>query len=324
MTPDFQILADDADVTAAIRAGLVSLTITDKEGLSSDELEFEVRDPLGKIALPRRGVTLRPAIGWKGKALVPKGAYEVDEVEHKGPHDTIRVKGRAAEFTGPIKDQRDESYHDTTLGDVLRRVASRNGLTPEIAADLAKAPIAHLDQTNESDANLLARLGKENGALATIKDGRLVFVKAGAGETAKGDKLPQATITRDASVDHSFTIQEGKGGETSVKARYHDLDTGETKTTTAGEAGGATKTLREVYPTQARAAAAATAAADKIKRDRRELTLTLAVGRPDLIAGRPLKLTGWRPEIDGVAWVIEELTHTIDDKGLTTKLKAKG
>lgn len=324
MTPDYRLTADTVDVTDATRAGLVSLTVTDKEGLTSDEIELTLDDTHGRIALPRPKALLRVWIGFRGHALVPKGTFEVDEVEHSGPPDRIRIKGRAAQMTGKIKEQRQLSYHDTTLGDVLRQIAARNELTPVIGADYAALPLAHLDQTNESDTNLLARLGTENGAIATVKDGRLVFVKAGTGTGADGAKLPTATITRDSSVDHTFTIQEGKGGETGVKALFHDLATGETKAAAAGDTTGPTKTLREVYPTEHRAAAAATAAASQIKRDQRELSLRLAVGRPELIAGQPLTVTGFRPEIDGVAWVIEEVTHTLDGGGLGTSLKAKG
>jgi uncharacterized protein len=256
--------------------------------------------------------------------LVPKGAYEVDEVEHSGPPDKIRIKGRAAQFQGKIKEQRQDSYHATTLGDVLSKIAGRNELTPAVAADLAAIPVTHLDQTNESDANLLTRLGREHDAIATIKDGRLVFVRAGSGTSASGADLPTATIARTASVDHAYTVQDREGSDTGVKAMWHDTDKGETKTTLSGDETGPVKTLREVYPTEHQAQAAATAAASQIKRDQRALSLSLAVGRPDLIAGQPLRVTGFRPEIDAVAWTIEELTHALDDGGLTTKLKAKG
>lgn len=109
-----------------------------------------------------------------------------------------------------------------------------------------------------------------------------------------------------------------------MKALWHDTDTGETKAATAGDPAGSVKTLREVCPTEHRAAAAASAAADKTKRDRRELNLTLALGGPEIVAGQPLELVGFRPEIDDVDWTVEELTHTLDDKGLITKIKAKG
>lgn len=94
----------------------------------------------------------------------------------------------------------------------------------------------------------------------------------------------------------------------------------------AGDAaGGTTKTLRRMYPSEEQAQAAAVAAVTQAKRRQREIHLQLAVGKPELIAGQPLRLTGWRREIDEVPRVVEEATHTLDgDGGLTTSLTAHG
>lgn len=324
MTPDYQILADDADVTASIRGQLASLTITDKEGMDSDEFELVVTDPLGKIVLPKRGVIIRPSIGWKGRGLVAKGAFEVDEVGHAGPPDVVRIKGRAAQFRGKIKEQREQSYTDQTLGQILKSVAGRNGLTPAIDASLAGIRIPHLDQTNESDANLLTRLGQDFDAVATVKDGHLVFLPTGSGRGASGAPLPTYRLTRSKGVTHDFTISDREGEDTGVKAKWRDLDGAETKEALAGDAGGTVKTLRAVYPTEEQAAAAATAAVAKAKRDQRKLSLDLAVGDPEIVACQPLKVSGFIPEIDEVDWTIEDVTHTLDEGGLVTKLTAKG
>ena len=54
-------------------------------------------------------------------------------------------------------------------GKAVRTIATRNHLTPIIPQDLATTPTAHIDQTAESDANLLTRLAQEYGAIATVK-----------------------------------------------------------------------------------------------------------------------------------------------------------
>lgn len=325
MTPDYRLVADAVDVTDSFRGQLVQLTITDKQGTDSDELELTVTDRDGRIVLPRRGVKLRVWVGWRGSPLIDKGTYQVDEVEHSGPPDIVRIKGRAAELQGAIKEQRDTSYHGQTLGDILGQVAGRHGLTPAVDATLAATKIGHIDQTNESDLNFVTRLGKDYDAAASVKDGHLVFVPAGAGRSAAGVPLPVLTIARTATVSHSFTISDREGGDTAVQAQYRDKGAAETKAAVAGDGNaGTTKTLRRVYPTEGEAAAAATAAVTQAKRAQHELKLTLDHGRPELIAGQPIRLTGWRPEIDGVPWIVEDLTHTLDDSGLRTSLSAKG
>lgn len=326
MTPAYSIVVDGDDVTSAFQGQLNSLTITDKTGTDSDELEIEVTDPAGRIALPSRGVMVRVSIGWDG-ALVDKGTYEIDEVEHSGPPDVIRIKGRAAQLQGKVKEQREASYHDVTLGQIVSTIADRLELIAAIDPKLAATKVGHLDQTNESDANFLTRLGKQYGATATIKDGRLVFVPAGAGTGAGGKALPSITLTRDKSVSHRFTIAD-RDATTAVEAQWQDTDTGQTKTvTTAGDDSGTgtvTK-LKPVYPTEDQAQAAAVAAKTEATRAQREIHLTLAVGRPEMVAGGPMTLQGWRSEIDEVDWVIDDVTHTLTDgEGLTTALTAKG
>lgn len=328
----WRITADDQDVTAAIIGRFVSLTITDKPGVDSDEVELTVHDRDGKLALPRRGVILRVAIGWAGQSLIDKGSYQVDEVEHSGPPDVVKVKAKAAGLgkDSTIKEQRDHSWSDKSLADVLSDIAKRNGLTAAIDADLGKAKLAHIDQTNESDANFLTRLGQQYDATATIKDGRLIFLPNGSGKSASGIALPSYSLTRKATVNHSLSLKDRDGDsdddeKDGVKAQYRDLAAAETKTALAGSESGSVKTLRRVYPTEGEAQAAATAAKAKAKRDAREIRLSCAVGMPDLIAGQPLRLSGWRPEIDEIKWVVEDVTHTLDGSGgLQTSLTAKG
>lgn len=323
MKPVYRILADDQDVTAALRGQLVEITITDKEGMDADECEITVTDPASRIVLPRRGVILRPAIGWAGGALVEKGAYKVDEVEHSGPPDHVRIKARGAGLSGPLIEPRDESYHQQTLGDILRAIAARNDLQPVIDPGLAAISLPHIDQARESDLHFVTRLSLDHDAIGTIKEGRLIFLPAGAGTTASGAGLPAATIRRGAGVSHVFTITDREAAD-GATALYRDMETAETKEVTAGNSDGQKTALRRTYPDEAAATRAAEAAVKAAQRQQCEITLELAVGRPDLIAGQPLTLTGWRQEIDAVSWVIEDVTHTLTNTAMTSRVKAKG
>lgn len=324
MTPEFRLIADDADVTAAIAARLVKLTLTDKKGMEADELTIEIEDGGGRVALPRTGVTLTLALGWQGAALIPKGTFEVDEVSHSGPPDIIAITARAADFRGNLKDQREASYHDTTLGAVLEAIAARNDLSPAIHADLAKTAIAHLDQTNESDANLLTRLGKDYGAVSTIKAGRLLFLPEGKGVTATGRALPATTIRRSEGDRHSFTSTDRAKTVTGVKAKWQNYATGKAEEVLAGADGGSVKTLKRLFPTEKEARAAAEAAMKKKRRSGHEFRVTLALGRPEILASAPVRFVGWREEIAEIDWITGDITHTLDASGgLTTEVVAE-
>lgn len=324
MTPLYRILADDADVTAAIAKRLVKLTLTDKKGMEADELSITIEDGGGRVALPRTGVTLSLALGWEGGALIDKGRFEVDQVEHSGPPDEITITARAADFRGGLKDQREASYHDTTVGAILETIAARNDLKSAIHADLAKIAVAHLDQTNESDANLITRMGKDYGAVATIKAGRLLFIPEGKGVTASGRALGLTTIRRSDGDRHSFTASDRESTTTGVKAKWHNLASGKAEEVLAGDDSGSVKTLKRLYPTAKEAMAAAEAAMGKKKRSGHEFRTTLALGNPAVLASAPVRFVGWRAEIAAIDWITGDITHTLDATGgFTTEVVAE-
>ncbi|MFM4810630.1 phage late control D family protein, partial [Aeromonas hydrophila] len=98
--PAYQVLVDGKDISAAIRPRLMSMTITDNRGFTADTIEITLDDSDGKLDMPRRGATLHALIGWQGSALVDKGTYKIDEVEHGGAPDVLTIRGKSADLRG--------------------------------------------------------------------------------------------------------------------------------------------------------------------------------------------------------------------------------
>ena len=46
-------------------------------------------------------------------------------------------------------------------------------------------------------------------------------------------------------------------------------------------------------------------------------------GDPSIRAGAPLIYVGVRPELDGISFIIETATHTLNKSGYTTQVEAK-
>lgn len=318
MTPDFRLIADAADITDALRTQLLQLRLTDKRGLEADELEITLNAP-ATLALPPKGARLEVALGWRGRGLVDKGVFVSDPPRFRGPPDEIIITAKAADFGSPLRENRSAAYHGQTLGGILGAVAERHGLSSVIEGGLAATAIDHLDQTNESDVNLIRRLGDQYDAIATIKEERLLFVPAGKGITASGAPLPVAVIDRSDTDRYEFGPASGDSDVTGVKAKWRALGPGKTKEELAGKDGN-TRTLKRTYPTQAEARAAAEAAWAKTQRGQYELSLSLVHGRPDLIAGQPVTVTGWRSEITGRDWVAKDITHTLTNSRFTTEV----
>lgn len=322
--PDFRVTLGDTDLTDKLRPRLVSLTLSEKRGDEADQLDIVLDDSDGGLAIPPEGATLRLALGWKqGRDVTPglieKGSFKVDDVSHSGPPDQVRIRARAADFTSDIRNRREQAWQNTTLGAVLTEVAGRNGLEPCIAANLASITLPTISQSRQSDIAFLRRLGRENDAVATIKDGKLIFARKGAGTTASGILLPTLAIRRNAGDGHNWQRQK-RDGQAGVTASWHDRKAAKRQTVTIGEKDGA-KRLRKTFADEASARRAATAEQARLKRAPATLDMRLALGRADIYVDLRASVSGIKAGIDGT-WLVSELTHSLDSGGgFTTSLK---
>ncbi|MCW2410862.1 MULTISPECIES: contractile injection system protein, VgrG/Pvc8 family [unclassified Sphingobium] len=324
---DWRVTLDGVDLSDRLRPRLVSLSLSERRDDEADQLDIVLSDTDGGLAIPREGAVLSVEIGWKQGRNVPiglvhKGSFKVDDVTHAGPPDQITIRARSADFTSEIRNRREGSWKDTTLGAILRDVAGRNGLTAKVAPDLSSIALASIAQSRESDVAFLRRLGREHDAVSTIKSGNLIFARKGAGATTSGKALPQIEIPRSHVSSHSWQRQKREGQE-GVAASWHDRGEAKRKSVTVGAQKDA-KRLRKVYPDEASATQAAIAERDRLKRAPATLDLTLALGRPDATPEAGFTVSGFKDEIDATRWLITEVTHRLDKSGgYTSALRAE-
>ncbi|MFW9571077.1 phage late control D family protein [Xanthomonas euvesicatoria pv. euvesicatoria] len=317
-TPQWRVVLDGTDLTERIAPRLLDLTLTECRGGEADQLDLRFHDHDGKMALPKRGVRLAVALGWKATGLVDKGTFIVDEVEYSGAPDIITVRARSADLTADMRTRRERSWHNTTLGAVLNALAGEHGLTPRVADALARTKLPHLDQVNESNMNLLTRLGQRFDAVATVKGGALVFAPIGAGTTATGKPLPTVTLTRRDGDQHRYSVAD-RDAYTGVRAYWVDKGKARRQSALVGTDDNA-KRLRESYADEATARQHAHAELERVKRGLAKFEINLAIGRPDLFPGLQVRLNGFKPGIDSMKWLTVKATHNIDGHGLTTAL----
>lgn len=317
---DFRLTLDGVDLTPRFRPRLATLTLTEQRSDQADQLDLVLTDQDGQLAIPRTSAVITLELGWLGSPLISKGAFKVDEVEVAGSPDVISLTARSADFTSGFRRRREGSWRSTTLGAALRELAARQGLSPRIDATLAATPLQVLDQSQESDAALLRRLGREHDAVATVKAGTLIFMPIGAGRTSGGAALPGFVITRRSGDGHRWRRAE-RDAYSGVEATWHDSDGAERRTALAGDASNA-KRLRRTYASEASAKRAAQAELGRVARSKATMSYTLALGRPDLFPELIGQVQGFKPEIDQSRWVIERCVHTLSgDGGLTTALE---
>lgn len=360
VAPAYMLTLDGEDITQNFSDRLIGLTMTDNRGFEADQLDIALDDTDGLVELPPRGASLTLWLGWQGSALVNKGGFTVDEIEHRGAPDTLTIRGRSADFRGSLNSRREQSWHDTTLGVIVETIAQRNKLTASVADSLKAIAIPHIDQTQESDAAFLSRLAERNGASVSVKAGKLLLLKAGSAMTASGKPIPQMTVERGDGDRHQFAIadreaytgvtakwlhtkdpkpqkqkvklkrkpkeqhlralQHPKAAKTSTKAREKKAQEAREGEYMAGESDNVLE-LTTIYATKAQAMRAAQAKWDKIQRGVAEFSITLATGRADLFPETPVAVKGFKRVIDEQAWIISRVVHSLNGSGFTTDLE---
>lgn len=308
MRPDFRIVLGESDLTDRFRERLLTVTVVDNSGEDGDTLEIALDDADNAIEAPTHGAVLGVSLGYSGADLAYLGRFTVDEVVPAGPPDTLTIRGKAADMREGLKAARSKAWRGTTIGGVVAVMAAAHGLEPAVSAELASRPITHRDQTNESDLHFLTRLGRDHGAVAAVKDGRLLFAAPASGQAASGQALEAVEIERGALIRWTGLAADRDSFGT-VKARWRDRRAGRTRLVEVGD-GQPVKTLRHVHASETEAKAAASAELERLKRGAAKLELTME-GRPEIMAQTPLRVVGLRPELAG-DWITETVTHTQD------------
>lgn len=308
--PAFRITVDGNDIAQLISPRLMNLELTDNGGIEADQLSITLSDHDGLLVIPPKGSVVRLWLGWSDTGLVDKGSYTVDEIEHSGTPDVLNIRARSADLRKGFKTKRERSWSNTTLGAVLGDIALGNGLTATVAAPLAGSPILQLDQVNESDANLISRIGEEFDAVVTVKAGCLLCLPAGGGKTANGVDLPHITLTRADGDQHRY-LQADRDSYDGVRAYFYDVNSARKQEAIAG-GGDYLKDLRHTYSDRQSALRAARAEFNRLQRGSATLSYTLARGRPDLVPELTYTLQGVKPEIDAIIWYGGNVLHSLN------------
>lgn len=318
--PAFRLAVDGLDIAQIISPRLMSLELTDNRGVEADQLSITLSDHDGLLTIPPKGAVVRLWLGWSDTGLVDKGTYTVDETEHSGAPDVLSIRARSADLRKGLKTKRERSWSNTTLGNVLGDIAIGNGLTATISGALDGLPILQLDQANESDANLISRLGEEFDAVASVKAGCLLCLPAGGGKTVSGMDLPHVTLTRADGDQHRY-LQADRDSYDGVRAYYYDVNSAKKQEAIAG-GGENLKDLRHTYSDQQSALRAARAEFRRLQRGSATLSYNLAMGRPDLIPELTYTLQGVKAEIDEIIWYGGNVQHSLTaDGGYTVSLE---
>jgi len=317
--PDYRITLQGQTISPEFRARLSQLTLNDRRGMQADQLDIVLADDDGMLDIPPTGAKITLAIGWKGQALVERGTFTVDEVEHTGAPDTLSIRASSADLRQGLPGKRTQSWDAVTVRDIITTIAKRHDLTPSVGATLAGVRITHIDQTDESDLHFLTRLAERFDAVATVKTGHLIFVTAGQATTASGLEIPPIQLRRQSGDQHRYLMAE-RDAYTGVTALWNNTAHATREAVTVGDPENAQQ-LRHTYASEIEALEAAQAEWQRIQRGTAYFTITQAIGDPEIFPETPVWCIGWKPKIDATPWVITEVTHNLTETSYTTALQ---
>lgn len=326
--PAYKVVVNGNDITTEIKDRLISLSIVDNKGFETDTVDLALDDSDGSIDMPPRGAKMQVWIGWQGEGLTDKGIFIIDEVRHTGPPDVLSISGKSADMRAGLQRLHEESYDDLSIKDIIEIIAGRHSLQSAVDERWQSEVIEHIDQQSESDAGFLTRLATDFDAIATVKNEKLLFIKSGESKTASGMRLNGLVIKREQADQHSFSVAD-REAYTGVVAQWQDNDRAEMDSTEvsgsdnqymAGDSENV-KVLRHIYANERNAKRAARAAWDKIQRGSASFSITLAQGNPELYPETPVKVEGYKRQIDAADWILVRVTHSVSDVGFTTSLE---
>lgn len=325
--PEFRLLANQADITAAIAERLISLRYTDEAGIDSDMLEIRLadHDPDRPVRIPPTGAELVLSLGYDGD-LTRVGTFVCDEVELAGWPGEMTIRARATPFEaskggmGQMQTQKRRTWPSgVRLEDIVKKVAAEHGLKPVVAPDMASIRSPHLDQMDESDINFLVRIGARYDAVIKPAGGCLILARRGQAKRATGELLPSVILaaTEVTSYRVSLTRRDNSG---TVVAYWHETRRARRQEVSVGN-GEPVFRLKRYFPSADMAMAAARAEHDRRARRQARLSLTMP-GRLDVMAEGRLVLAGVREGVDG-EWVITRAEHSLDAGGFSTSIEAE-
>lgn len=324
-TPRAEISVNGRPVASIFNERLISVTIVDKEGVTSDTISCELNDGNPFAMIPKKGDQISASLGYRETGLAFFGTYVLDNPEVRCLPYGLTINGKGANARDELKQHRLRHWDNRTVRDIVSEIASENGLTPVIDDEVSSHAYEWFGQQDESDLHVVERLARRHGALFSIKDRNLVFAAKGAGRSANGSPLTEIVATPANILAGTCRITFAHRNRfKKVKGRVQDRNRAKLIEieVESDEEGTADYTLPEPFADEAEARRAASAKGSALKSETIRTSVTL-YGDPSIRAGAPFRYSGVRPGVDEISFIIETATHRLSKAGYLTEVEAK-
>jgi phage protein D len=326
MHPIVEVTVDGQPVAGAFYERLVSLTVTDKEGVSSDTFSAELNDgPPDFLCLPRTGALVDIRLGYRETGVSSVGKFIVDKVSGKCLPYSLSISGKSADLrSGKLKENQERHWDNKKVKDIVAELAGEAGLSASVDSEVGEHEYEWIAQQDEAPIEFLERLARRHNSLFSIKNGKLIFAKKGSGTSASGAFTGSVVVTPNRIIQGTCRFEaKDRTKYKKVVAYYQDREKAERVEAEADAEGDSVFRMTEPFADAAEADKAAQAKAKDLERGKGSASVTV-VGDTSIIAGAPLLFQGVRPGLDGVPYIIDSVEHSYSkDGGFTTKISAK-
>lgn len=319
---------NNRDITSDLAKYLLSFSYADHASGKADDLQITLEDRIGLWRgdwVPEKGATVQAEIqvqNWEQNNTLetfPLGAFEIDEVEGKGPPETVTLKAVSVPVSSSLRgEDKTRAWEKTRLSVIAKDIAG--GAEMELLYDTEDDPeYDRIEQTEQPDLAFLVKLCEDAGLSLKVTDGQIVIF-----DDSKYEQLePVMTIIRGVSsvISYSSTSStreiysaarvEYKGGSKKEEIRY-------TYTPPNRPVTGKTLVINERVTSIAEAQRLARKRLRQKNKEEVKFSLTM-MGNIALVAGVTVMIQGWGA-FDG-KYFVEEATH--GGPGHTVKLELR-
>jgi len=312
-------------VSSLFMSRLVSCTVVDKEGVANDTIDIVLEDEAPSAAMPPKGDIITCNMGSAEKGVAFMGRFKVEQVDGTCFPHTLHITGKSADMRAKMKENKERHWDKKTVGDIVKQVAGDHGLGVQIAASVSDHKYEWFGQNGVSDIHMLENLARRHNALFTVKNGKILFVERGQGQSASGAALTGLVIAPPMIQPGTFNFTlPDHGSYKDVRAYWQDKDKVRRVEVreTSNDKAKATMTLGEPYESEEEAKRAAKSKAKALKRGTGGFSCSI-IGDPTARGGAPVSTRGVRQGIDGVEHIIETATHNFSKSKFETAISAK-
>ncbi|MDM9647767.1 contractile injection system protein, VgrG/Pvc8 family [Rhizobium sp. S163] len=318
--PFVQVIGQSgADLVPGWAGAFVSAEYTDNDGGEADEVSFTfaVKPPFPDS--PAEGTKYRFLYGWADGDMRDAGLFTYQSDSLGGDAESgymMTITARSSDYIDADKAADSEHFEDTTVGEILDKLAARAGKTAVVDASIASIKIPYRLRYNQSLTGFANELAEEFGGTLKYAGGKMLVPARSSGMTASGKTMP--TILAPFVEGTGFEIStEGKTRYAEVGNSYFDPDEGIQKLAEAASIGTSSRYL-SMHPARSKSEAEHSAKAQGAEHARNSVTGSVeAEGDIDAMAGARVKLSGYGRSRDAADLVAASIHHsfTFDEGG---------